>query len=70
MAANAKILREFDEGLTRVSFGFKSAYDYYLHSSSSDSIKHVCTPLLCIQAANDPIAPARGIPRKDIDRGS
>lgn len=67
MAANAKTVREFDEGLTRVSFGFKSADDYYLHSSSSDSIKHVCTPLLCIQAANDPIAPARGIPRKDIE---
>ncbi|XP_021844904.2 embryogenesis-associated protein EMB8 isoform X2 [Spinacia oleracea] len=49
MAANAKTVREFDEGLTRVSFGIKSADDYYLHSSSSDSIKHVFTPLLCIQ---------------------
>ncbi|XP_056682435.1 embryogenesis-associated protein EMB8-like isoform X1 [Spinacia oleracea] len=67
MAANAKTVREFDEGLTRVSFGIKSADDYYLHSSSSDSIKHVFTPLLCIQAANDLIAPARGIPRKDIE---
>ncbi|PSS11245.1 Embryogenesis-associated protein [Actinidia chinensis var. chinensis] len=64
--ANAKSVREFDEGLTRVSFGFKSVDDYYSNSSSSDSIKHVRTPLLCIQAANDPIAPARGIPRKDI----
>ncbi|ESW03470.1 hypothetical protein PHAVU_011G016800 [Phaseolus vulgaris] len=66
MAANAKSVREFDDGLTRVSFGFKSVDEYYSNSSSSDSIKHVKTPLLCIQAANDPIAPYRGIPREDI----
>ncbi|QCD88899.1 Alpha/Beta hydrolase fold [Vigna unguiculata] len=66
MAAKAKSVREFDDGLTRVSFGFKSVDEYYSNSSSSDSIKHVKTPLLCIQAANDPIAPYRGIPREDI----
>ncbi|KAK8964188.1 Embryogenesis-associated protein EMB8 [Platanthera guangdongensis] len=66
MAANAKTVRDFDEGLTRVSFGFKSADDYYFNSSSSNSIVHVRTPLLCIQAANDPIAPSRGIPRQEI----
>lgn len=68
LAANARSVKEFDEGLTRVSFGFRSVEEYYSKSSSSDSIKHVCTPLLCIQAANDPIAPARGIPREDIKR--
>ncbi|XP_047976347.1 embryogenesis-associated protein EMB8 isoform X2 [Salvia hispanica] len=66
LAANAKSVREFDEGLTRVSFGFKSVDDYYSNSSSSDSIKNVTIPLLCIQAENDPIAPSRGIPREDI----
>ncbi|KAJ1411944.1 Alpha/Beta hydrolase fold [Sesbania bispinosa] len=66
LAANAKSVREFDDGLTRVSFGFKSVDEYYSNSSSSHSIKHVQTPLLCIQAANDPIAPNRGIPRDDI----
>uniref|UniRef100_A0A2P2JF53 Embryogenesis-associated protein EMB8 n=1 Tax=Rhizophora mucronata TaxID=61149 RepID=A0A2P2JF53_RHIMU len=66
LAAKARSVREFDEALTRVSFGFKSVDDYYSNSSSSDSIKYVCTPLLCIQASNDPIAPARGIPREDI----
>ncbi|KAL6633875.1 hypothetical protein ACP70R_026546 [Stipagrostis hirtigluma subsp. patula] len=65
-AANARTVRDFDEGLTRVSFGFKSVDDYYSNSSSSDSIKNVCIPLLCIQADNDPIAPSRGIPREDI----
>jgi predicted alpha/beta-fold hydrolase len=65
-AANARSVRDFDEGLTRVSFGFKSVDDYYSNSSSSDSIKNVSIPLLCIQADNDPIAPSRGIPREDI----
>ncbi|KAL9439678.1 hypothetical protein AB3S75_025189 [Citrus x aurantiifolia] len=66
LAANAKSVRQFDDGLTRVSFGFKSVDDYYSNSSSSDSVKHVRIPLLCIQAQNDPIAPSRGIPREDI----
>ncbi|KAH9774906.1 AB hydrolase-1 domain-containing protein [Citrus sinensis] len=66
LAANAKSVRQFDDGLTRVSFGFKSVDDYYSNSSSSDSIKHVRIPLLCIQAQNDPIAPSRGIPCEDI----
>ncbi|KAJ3680114.1 hypothetical protein LUZ60_016392 [Juncus effusus] len=66
LAANAKSVRDFDQGLTRVSFGFKSVDDYYYNSSSSRSIKNVSIPLLCIQAGNDPIAPSRGIPREDI----
>ncbi|CAL5056856.1 unnamed protein product [Urochloa decumbens] len=69
-AANARTVRDFDEGITRVSFGFKSVDDYYSNSSSSDSIKNVCIPLLCIQADNDPIAPSRGIPREDIKANS
>ncbi|XP_020084479.1 embryogenesis-associated protein EMB8 [Ananas comosus] len=66
MAASAKSVRDFDEGLTRVSFGFRSVDEYYSNSSSSSSIEHVRTPLLCIQAATDPIAPSRGIPREEI----
>jgi predicted alpha/beta-fold hydrolase len=66
LAANAETVRDFDDGLTRVSFGFKSVDEYYSKSSSSKAIKHVRIPLLCIQAANDPIAPERGIPRDDI----
>ncbi|KAK4489235.1 hypothetical protein RD792_005031 [Penstemon davidsonii] len=71
LAANAKSLREFDEGLTRVSFGFKSVDDYYSNSCSSDSVKNVSIPLLCIQARsaeNDPFAPSRAIPREDIQK--
>ncbi|XP_057857956.1 embryogenesis-associated protein EMB8 isoform X2 [Cryptomeria japonica] len=66
LVAKAKSVRDFDEGLTRVSFGYKSVDDYYADASSSRSIKYVQTSLLCIQAENDPIAPSRGIPREDI----
>lgn len=66
LASNSRTVREFDEALTRVSFGFKTVDDYYSNSCSSDSIKNVSVPLLCIQAKNDPIAPSRAIPRQDI----
>lgn len=66
LAANATTVRDYDNALTRVSFGFNSVDEYYSKSSSSKFIKDVKIPLLCIQAANDPIAPDRGIPREDI----
>ncbi|XP_022159893.1 embryogenesis-associated protein EMB8 [Momordica charantia] len=66
LAANARTVRDYDDALTRVSFGFNSVDEYYSKSSSSKFIKDVKIPLLCIQAANDPIAPDRAIPREDI----
>ncbi|OMO55032.1 Tetratricopeptide TPR-1, partial [Corchorus capsularis] len=51
LAANAKSVRDFDEGLTRVSLGFKSVDDYYSNSDSFKSIKDVQRPLLYIQRA-------------------
>ncbi|WCJ18750.1 alpha/beta-Hydrolases superfamily protein [Euphorbia peplus] len=65
-AAKARSVREFDQVLTRVSFGFQSVDEYYAKSSSSRMIKDVRRPLLSIQAANDPIASDRAIPREDI----
>nr|GEX36369.1 hypothetical protein [Tanacetum cinerariifolium] len=66
VTARCKSIKEFNEGLTRVSFGFKSVDDYYSKSGSAESIKHLRKTLLCIQAATDSIAPAKGIPRQDI----
>ncbi|XP_020539554.1 embryogenesis-associated protein EMB8 isoform X2 [Jatropha curcas] len=57
---HARSVREFDQGLTRVSFGFKSVDDYYSKSSSSDAIKHVCRPLLCIQTYRKPSSQIAG----------
>ncbi|XWS09803.1 hypothetical protein CRYUN_Cryun39dG0020600 [Craigia yunnanensis] len=61
-----KTVREYDEAITRVSLGFKSVDDYYSDSCSCHVIQHVQIPLLCIQAANDPVAPIEGTPREDI----
>ncbi|KAK9145744.1 hypothetical protein Sjap_005647 [Stephania japonica] len=49
LADNGKTIRDYDEAITRVTFGFKSVDEYYSKSCSSDSIKHVRIPLLCIQ---------------------
>ncbi|XVF51217.1 hypothetical protein PTKIN_Ptkin04bG0167000 [Pterospermum kingtungense] len=49
LATSENSVRDFDEGLTRVSFGFKSVDEYYSKSGSCDSIKYVERPLLCIQ---------------------
>nr|GME12104.1 embryogenesis-associated protein EMB8 [Ipomoea batatas] len=47
LAANAKTVKEFDEGLTRGLYAVSYTKNFL--------------------AANDPIAPSRGIPRKDIE---
>lgn len=40
---------------------------YYAGSSSALSFPNVAVPLLCIQAADDPIAPEAAIPYKAIE---
>ncbi|XVE50633.1 hypothetical protein DITRI_Ditri01bG0179200 [Diplodiscus trichospermus] len=66
VALNPKTVREYDEAITRVSLGYKSVDHYYSDSCSCHVVQHVRIPLLCIQAANDPIAPIEGTPREDI----
>ena len=48
-AANSRTIREFDDAITRVSFGWPSVAEYYAGSGSCHSIPHVQIPLLCIQ---------------------
>jgi hypothetical protein len=67
LAANAKTVRDFDNGITKVSFGYKTVDDYYFDASSSRLVHNVRVPLLCIQARTDPIAPERAIPRADLE---
>lgn len=70
LAGNAKTIRDFDDAITRVSFDWPSVDAYYEGSSSSLSIPHVKIPLLCIQAANDPIAPDAAVPYDEIQKNS
>jgi len=62
----AKTIREFDEAITVGTFGWDSVEEYYAGSSSCRHIPRVRVPLLCIQAWNDPIAPASAIPKDAI----
>jgi len=66
-ALGAKTIRDFDDAITRISFGWPSVDEYYAKSSSSLSIPHVKIPLLIVQAEDDPIAPAHAIPFQSLD---
>ena len=65
-AKTAKTIRDFDDAITRVSFGWPSVDHYYAGSSSAQRIGNVRVPLLCLQALDDPIAPAAAIPRDEM----
>jgi len=62
--ARAATVREFDEAMTRRTFGFASVDEYYQKSGSKYRLPHVRVPLLCIQAKDDPIAVDEAIPRE------
>lgn len=66
-ALRAKTIRDFDDAITRISFGWDSVDNYYAGSSSSLSIPNVKVPCLVIQAEDDPIAPKQAIPFKALD---
>lgn len=66
-ALEAKTIRDFDDAITRISFGWTSVDEYYAQSSSSLSIPHVKIPLLVVQAEDDPIAPSHAIPYQALD---
>eukprot|EP00238_Polyblepharides_amylifera_P001392 CAMPEP_0196571718 /NCGR_PEP_ID=MMETSP1081-20130531/1844_1 /TAXON_ID=36882 /ORGANISM="Pyramimonas amylifera, Strain CCMP720" /LENGTH=434 /DNA_ID=CAMNT_0041888759 /DNA_START=318 /DNA_END=1622 /DNA_ORIENTATION=- len=59
-------IREFDDRITRISFGFPSVDAYYKASGSANKVHNVAIPLLCIQAADDPISVNEAIPREEI----
>lgn len=58
-----KTIADFDECVTAPTFGWPSVSEYYRLSSSARSVPGVRCPLLCVQAADDPIAPEHAIPR-------
>ena len=61
--AAAQTVRQFDEAMTRRTFGFATVDEYYQTSGSKHRLPHVAVPLLCVQAADDPIAVDAAIPR-------
>jgi predicted alpha/beta-fold hydrolase len=66
LVESAMTVRDFDEAVTRVTFGFPSVDAYYDASSSRRLIGDVKVPLLVVQAKDDPIAVKSAVPRDVI----
>jgi len=68
LVRNAKTVRDFDEAVTAVTFGFPTVDAYYEYSGSKNKIQDVAIPLMTVQALDDPIAVASAIPREKIEK--
>lgn len=55
---------QFDNRFTAPMHGFKSADEYYEHSSSGRYLKHIRVPTLLVNAENDPFLPPSCFPRE------
>ncbi|WP_263379189.1 YheT family hydrolase [Granulicella paludicola] len=54
MAAAIGSLRDFDDRITALYSGFKSADDYYYRAAAARVLDHIAVPTLLIHAADDP----------------
>mmetsp|Transcript_14804 Transcript_14804/g.48502 ORF Transcript_14804/g.48502 Transcript_14804/m.48502 type:complete len:516 (-) Transcript_14804:72-1619(-) len=61
-ALTAETVREFDDAITRISFGFETVDDYYVYSGSCHRVANVGVPTLCLNADDDPVSAYDAIP--------
>jgi uncharacterized protein len=59
---NARTFRDFDEHATGPLHGFTGADDYYQRSSSIHFLQHITTPVLALNAEDDPFLPREVLP--------
>ena len=55
-------LQELETSLICPMFDYRDVHHYYQDASCATNLHSVTTPLLCINARDDPIAPSEGIP--------
>ena len=66
-ALRARNFREFDDASTAPLHGFRDADDYYARASSIAWIGAITTPVLCINAGDDPFLPQEAVRRAQAE---